>query len=177
VVAARGQNAPVDSLESHEATEGNLLTLRFCAVLSLSVASVVPPIPSIYPLPLGELQMQAFIVSIVAGCLFPLLPIIAEAGLTNDVKSETWALTGVVYLAAVALVSRNQAVAILGLFLCTLCAVIYGANQLKDAAHANVVFVRYGAAISACLLVFFLIGYVIERYSRHCTENEPFLEI
>jgi hypothetical protein len=39
--------------------------------------------------------MQAFIVSVFAGCLFPILPIIAELGLTNAVQSETPLLRGV----------------------------------------------------------------------------------
>jgi hypothetical protein len=37
--------------------------------------------------------MQSFIVSIVAGVLFPLLPVFAEYGLTDTVQGETWALT------------------------------------------------------------------------------------
>jgi hypothetical protein len=56
--------------------------------------------------------MQTFIVSVIAGCLFPILAILAEVGLTNRVQSETLAVTGIVYAAAVGLASRNQAVSI-----------------------------------------------------------------
>jgi hypothetical protein len=68
--------------------------------------------------------MQAFIVSIVAGCLFPGLPIIAELGLRNAVQLETLALTGIVYTAAVGFSSRYQAVAISSFFFSTICAII-----------------------------------------------------
>jgi hypothetical protein len=86
--------------------------------------------------------MQAFIVSIVAGCLFPGLPIIAELGLRNAVQLETLALTGIVYTAAVGFSSRYQAVAISSFFFSTICAIIYGAEKYKTQMHDSMAFIN-----------------------------------
>jgi hypothetical protein len=120
--------------------------------------------------------MQPFIVSLVAGCFFPLVPLLAEAGLTSSIQPETWALNAIVYLAAVAIVSRNQAITMAGLFFSLVCALIYTAVLYHDPAHANMPFVKYGSVICEVLIAVFLICYVIERFARHYVEREPFLE-
>jgi hypothetical protein len=121
--------------------------------------------------------MQAFIVSIVAGCLFPLFPVIAEFGLQQDVSLATWAVTSIVYTAAVGLSSRNQAVAIPGLFCSALSVLIYSASTLADGHHAAALFIHFGKPICYGLISIFLIAYVVERFIRHCVEAQSFLEI
>ena len=49
--------------------------------------------------------MQAFLVSLIAGVAFPLLPILAEYGVTHHVQLEAIALVAIVYAAAVGMSS------------------------------------------------------------------------
>lgn len=121
--------------------------------------------------------MQAFIVSIVAGCLFPILPIMAEYGLTDTVQGETWSLTGVVYAAAVGIASRSQVVVISSFFCSTICAIIYGAEKYVETNHTDMPYIEYGPIISQTILYFFATGYAIERFGRHCVEKRPYLEL
>jgi hypothetical protein len=128
--------------------------------------------------------MQAFIVSVIAGCLFPILPIVAEWGVTSSVKSDTLSVTGLVYAVAVGMVSRNQAVAISSFFFATICAAIYGAEKAvihgAEKYMANVQegmpFIEYGAVISSGIILLFALMYSVERFARHYIDNEPFLE-
>ena len=120
--------------------------------------------------------MQAFIVSIIAGCFFPILPVLAEFGLTNSVQSETLALTGIVYAAAVGMASRNSAIAIASFFFSTVCAVIYGAEKYGSSDHESMIFIKYGSMISSCIIYMFGASYFVERFGRHCVDDEPFLE-
>ena len=100
----------------------------------------------------------------------------SEYGLTNDVLPETWSLTGIVYTTAVGLASRNQAIAISSFFFSTTCAVIYAAQKLQDAAHADTPFIRMGSQISIGTLYFFAMCYLVERFGRHWIDDESFLE-
>jgi len=121
--------------------------------------------------------MQAFIVSIVAGCLIPVLPIMAEYGLTNNVQADTWSLTGSVYAAVVGIASRNQAVVISSFFCSTICATIYGAEKYSETHHADLPYIEYGPIISQAVLYCFVAGYAIERFGHHCVEKRPYLEL
>jgi len=56
--------------------------------------------------------MQAFIVSIVAGIFFPIVPMLAEQLFLNHIKPETLTTTAVAYAAAIGLTSRHQAILI-----------------------------------------------------------------
>jgi hypothetical protein len=120
--------------------------------------------------------MQAFFVSLFAGVGFPLLPVWAEYGLSHVVHSETYALTGIVYVAAVGMASRQQAVGISSLFCATICAIIYGAVKLGGNAHVDVPFIKYASIISGAFLFFYAGCWSIERFGRHYVDREPFLE-
>jgi hypothetical protein len=125
--------------------------------------------------------MQPFIVSIVAGILFPVLPLLAELLLTDHVKPETLTITAVVYVAAIGLVSRHQAVAISSLLASTLCAVIYGGYESglgKDGPEAlsHINFVVYAPILTVGSIAIYSLCYAIERFGRHYIQNEPFLE-
>jgi hypothetical protein len=90
--------------------------------------------------------MQAFIVSLIAGLLFPLvLPFGTELGAINEIHVDTWAITGTVYAAAMGLVSRNQAIAFAGLFFTAACAVIYGVAKSVGEGHGDIYFLRFGS--------------------------------
>src|SRR5216683_3251534 len=115
--------------------------------------------------------MHAFIVSIVAGCLLPVLPIMAEYGLTNTVQADTWSLTGILYAAAVGIASRNQAIVIAGFFFSTICAIIYAGVKYGEANQADLPFTEYGPVITQAVLYCFIAGYAIERFGRHCVEK------
>jgi len=121
--------------------------------------------------------MQAFIVSIVAGCLLPMLPIMVEYGLADTVQGNTWSLTGVVYAAAVGIASRNQAIVISGFFCSTICLIIYGAEKYGEVHQADLGFIQYGPVITQAVLYCFIAGYAIERFGRHCVEKRPYLEL
>jgi hypothetical protein len=121
-------------------------------------------------------MMQAFLVSLIAGVAFPLLPILAEYGVTHHVQLEAIALVAIVYAAAVGMSSRHQFVTMSGLFCATICAIIYGAVKLTDSAHADVPFLRYGAFISGAILFFYAACWAVERFGRHYVEQTPFLE-
>ena len=125
--------------------------------------------------------MQAFIVSLVAGLLFPLIPIIAEYGTTvpqtgvEMVRLEVWAVTSVVFIAAIGMMSRHQAVLVTAFFFSALDAIIYGTSRvpaLKEAA-----FVKNGPTICAVMFGVYGFAYVVERLGRHVIEGQPFLEI
>lgn len=120
--------------------------------------------------------MQAFIVSLIAGSGFPLLPLIAEWGVTGSVRLETWAITAVVYIAAVGLISRHQAIMISALFLAAVIAIIYGA-QLVIPSGKSAPMISHIPAISGALIALFMLFYSMERFVRHFIENQPFLEI
>ena len=120
--------------------------------------------------------MQAFIVSIVAGIIFPGLPILAEYGITDAIRPDTWSLTGIVYAAAVGLVSRHQAIAISSFVFSAVCALIYAAEILDAGRHPQALFIQHGTEISVGVLYFFAVAYFVERFGRHFYENEPFLE-
>ncbi len=121
--------------------------------------------------------MQAFIVSIVAGCLLPMLPIMAEYGLTDTVPGEMWSVTGAVYTAAVGIASRNQIVVTSSFFCSTICAVIYGVEKYVETNHTDMPYVEYGPIITQTVLYCFVWGYAIERFGRHCVEKRPYLEL
>ncbi len=121
--------------------------------------------------------MQAFFVSIAAGCLLPMLPIMAERGLTSTVQAGTWSLTGTLYAAAVGIASRNQAIVVAGFFCSTMCLVIYGAEKYGEANHTDLPFSEYGPVITHAVLYCFIAGYAIERFGRHCVEKRPYLEL
>lgn len=121
--------------------------------------------------------MQAFIVSVVAGCFLPMLPIMAEYSLTDTVQGETWSLTGVVYTAGVGIASRNEIVVISSFFCSTICAVIYVMEKYVETNHADMPYVEYGPIISQAILYVFVWGYAIERFGRHCVEKRPYLEL
>jgi hypothetical protein len=120
--------------------------------------------------------MQAFFVSVIAGCLFPLLPIGAEFGLKSEVEPATLAVTGVVYAAAVGMGSRSQFIAFSGFFWATICAIIYGAETYGRDSHPAMPFVLYGPALCGWVLAIFATAYAIERFGRHWADSEPFLE-
>jgi hypothetical protein len=121
--------------------------------------------------------MQAFIVSLIAGLLFPLvLPLGTELGAINEIHVDTWAITGTVYAAAMGLVSRNQAIAFAGLFFTAACAVIYGVAKSVGEGHGDIYFLRFGSIISGTVIFTFSVCYIIERYGRHVTDAEPFVE-
>jgi hypothetical protein len=121
--------------------------------------------------------MQPFIVSIFAGILFPILPMVAELLVTNHIKPETLTITAVVYVAAVGLISRYQAITFSSLFFSTMCAIIYGGYE-SELSHSNpnLNFVTYGPTITFGTIFFYSICYAVERFGRHYIENEPFLE-
>jgi hypothetical protein len=122
--------------------------------------------------------MQAFLVSIVAGILFPVVPILAELGLGEHLKPETLSVTAVVYTAAIGLVSRNQAILVSSLFCSLMCALIYAVDGLgvRDS-RPTIFFVIYGPIITSGAIYFYSVCYAVERFGRHVVENEPFLEI
>ena len=92
--------------------------------------------------------MQAFIVSILTGCVVPALPIVSEYGLTNAVRDDTWSLIGIVYVAFTGVASRNKAM-IISSFLCsTLCAAIYIVSKYSERNHVDIPFADYTAAIT-----------------------------
>src|ERR1700759_3721316 len=119
--------------------------------------------------------MQALIVSLFAGVAFPLFPILAEYGITGQVKPDTWSLTGIVYAVAIGLVSRNQAITISGFFFSGLCVLIYVAQTVAEMSRLDMPIVAYGTQISTSVLYGYTLCYVVERYGRHYIENEPFL--
>lgn len=120
--------------------------------------------------------MQPFIVSLLAGVCVPLLPLAAEAGLTNQVQPENWALTAIVYVAAVGLCSRNQAIMVAGLVLSSFCGFLYAGILLRGQSQPPVFFAAYGPVLSQCLIGSFVVAFIIERYGRHCVDGELFLE-
>jgi hypothetical protein len=120
--------------------------------------------------------MQAFIVSILAGCLVPVLPIIAEYGLTNAVRYDTWSLIGIVYAAGVGTASRNKAIVISSFFSAIVCLVFYGADKYSEANHVDLPFVENRLVIAQAVLYFLGVGYVFERFGRHVVEKQPYLE-
>jgi|ERR1700730_16656897 hypothetical protein len=121
--------------------------------------------------------MQVYLVSLLAGILFPLLPLIVEYGFTSDVKLETLTVTAIVYGPAIGLVSRHQAVAILGLFVSPVCAAIYAFSDSRvRALFPDAPFLTYGPVITGEIIYFFSFFYAWERYGRHYVNNEPFLE-
>jgi hypothetical protein len=120
--------------------------------------------------------MQAFIVSILAGCLVPVLPIMAEYGLTNTVRDDTWSLIGIVYAAVVGTGSRSKAIVISSFICSTACAGIYVAAKYSEANDADQPFIEYRLVITQAVLYFFGVGYVFERFARHVIEKQPYLE-
>jgi len=120
--------------------------------------------------------MQAFLVSLIGGCLFPILPVLVEFGLTNAVRLETLAVTSTVYAAAVGMASRNQAIAFSSFFFSLICIVIYSAETYKTPAQEGMPFIKYGALISGGIMLIYFASYVIERFSRHYIESEPYVE-
>ncbi|WP_298873620.1 hypothetical protein [uncultured Bradyrhizobium sp.] len=123
--------------------------------------------------------MQAFFVSICAGVFFPLVPFFLEFILDDRLKPETIAVTAVVYVTAIGLVSRHQAILISGFLVTVICAVIYAgveAGLLKTPEdHANLT--KYGVQITVGAIVIYSICYAVERFGRHCVDGEPFLEL
>jgi hypothetical protein len=121
--------------------------------------------------------MQAFVVSIFAGILFPLLPLLVEYGVTTHVKLESLTVTAVVYAPAIGLVSRHQAIAISSFFFSIVCAAVYivGVDQIRDIVP-DAPFVTHGPIITIGTLYIFSVCYALERLGRHYVDNEPFLE-
>jgi hypothetical protein len=121
--------------------------------------------------------MGAFLVSFIAGVVWPLLPILAEYGLTNGVQPANLAITAVVYAAAIGLVSRNQAVVFSALVCATVCAMVYGAYEM-DIQHVRPesFFNLYGSVIARGTIYFYAMCYLVERFARHVLDRKPFVE-
>ncbi|MET3995888.1 hypothetical protein ABID65_007560 [Bradyrhizobium sp. S3.9.2] len=122
--------------------------------------------------------MQPFVVSICAGVFFPLTPLLLEFILLDHVKLDSVAITAVVYVTAIGLVSRHQAILISCFLVSLVCAVIYAGYALeldKNEHHTN--FKRYGLIITVGAIGAFSVCYIMERYTRHCIEKTPFLEL
>jgi hypothetical protein len=125
---------------------------------------------------LRGLAVQAFLVSVIAGVFFPLLPLAAEFGLNNHIRHDTMALTGLVYAAAVGMGSRSQLVAFTSYMFATVCAIIYGAETYAGDTKKEMIVILYGPVISSWIIVTFGTVYTLERFVRHVIEDEPFLE-
>lgn len=122
--------------------------------------------------------MGAFIVSLFAGIFWPLIPIMAEYGLTDHIKSANLTITAVVYAAAIGLVSRNQAVVFTSLAFSTICAVIYGADEMGiHEIRPQTFFALYGSVITIGTIALYSLCYFVERFGRHVVNHEPFVEI
>lgn len=121
--------------------------------------------------------MPVYLVSLLAGIVVPLFPLLLEYGVTKDIKLETLAVTAIVYSPAIGLVSRNQAVAISGLVVAMLCVAPYFFSYPTVAAlFPEAPFLIYGRVMAIEAIYFFSICYAWERYGRHYVNNEPFLE-
>jgi hypothetical protein len=120
--------------------------------------------------------MQAFIVSILAGCLLPMSPIMAEYGLTNAVRDDTWSLVGIVYAALVGVAVRNKFMVVSSCVCSAVCAVFYGAAKYGEANQIDLSFIEYRLVIAQAVLYFLGLGYAFERFGRHVIEKQPYLE-
>ena len=117
--------------------------------------------------------MQTFIFSILIGCVVPALPIVAEYGLTNAVRDDTWSLAGIVYVALAGAASRNKAI-IISSFLCsTSCAAIYIASKYGEYNHVDMPFVYYSTVVTKAAIYLFGMGYIFERFGLHVIEKRP----
>ena len=76
--------------------------------------------------------MTAFLRSLIAGVLYPMVPIVAELLIYADykVRLETWVITAVVYFAAVGLASSSRVISELSLWFSGLAAIAYGTVAL-----------------------------------------------
>ena len=115
--------------------------------------------------------MQAFIVSILTGCVVPALPIVAEYGLTNAVRDDTWSLIGVVYVSFAGVASRNKVMVIASSICATFCVAIYIASKYSERNHVDIPLVDYSAAITQAAIYLFGVSYVVERFGRHVIEK------
>jgi hypothetical protein len=120
--------------------------------------------------------MQAFVVSILAGCLLPMSPIVLEYGLTNAVRDDTWSLVGIVYAALIGAAARNKSI-VISSFICSwLCAALYGAAKYGETHSVDLSFIEYRLIIAQAVLYLFAVGYALERFGRHVIEKQPYLE-
>jgi len=119
--------------------------------------------------------MQDFIISIIAGILFPLVPIGTEYGLKYGLGPDVVALTAIVYVAAVGLDSRFRAIAVSSFFASMVCAIIYVAELYGQQTHGQMPLVAYGRDISGWIIFLGGVSYTLEHFSRHCVDQEPFL--
>jgi hypothetical protein len=119
--------------------------------------------------------MQDFVISIIAGLLFPLVPIGAEYGLKYTLAPDVVALTAIVYVAAVGMDSRFRAIAVSGFFASMVCAIIYVAELYGHEDQSKMPLVLYGRDISAWIIFVAAVSYTLEHFSRHCVDDEPFL--
>jgi hypothetical protein len=120
--------------------------------------------------------MQAFVVSLIGGVLFPLLPVFVELGVGSELKSGALSVTAVVYAAAIGMASRHQVVVFSGCFCATICAFVYAVTEIADESNKSTYLIAHAKDISLWIVTIFAITYVVERFSRHCVDNEPFLE-
>ena len=119
--------------------------------------------------------MQAFIVSILTGCVVPALPIVSEYSLTNAVRDDTWSLIGIVYVAFAGVASRNKAMMISSFLCSTFCAAIYIVSKYSERNHVYIPFVDYTTAITQAAIYLFGVSYIFERFGRHVIEKRPIL--
>jgi hypothetical protein len=133
---------------------------------------------------LRETSVQQFVVSIVAGLLFPLLPVLGEWLVKSHVTPDGIAVTGSVYAAAVGLASRYPAVVFSSMFFAVICAMIYVGLALCGMSTVCLIpplnhapFLIYGFMASIAIIIGFSGLYILERYVRHCIERESFLDL
>src|SRR5579859_2247540 len=105
--------------------------------------------------------MQSYLVSIIAGCLVPMLPIVIEYGLTHAVHAATFSVTGVVYTVAVGMTSRNRFVVFSSFFCSIICGIVYAGEQYGNINQIDLPYVEYGYKISQFILYVFIVGYAI----------------
>jgi hypothetical protein len=143
----------------------------------LQTPSDVTSIPRAVPVQqLKDNVMQAFVVSILAGCLLPMSPVVIEYGLTNAVRDDTWSLVGIAYAALIGAAARNKPIAISSFICSALCAILYGAAKYGEAYSVDQSFIEYRPIIAQAALYFFAISYALERFGRHVIEKQPYSE-
>jgi hypothetical protein len=139
--------------------------------------------------------MNAFLRSLIAGVLYPLVPIAVEVigRVSYNVRLETWVITAVVYFAAVGLASSSRVVSELSLWFTGLAAVAYGTialgGQLEDWAKSSpesagcahllgmldqLPVKQDGAKVSGVLILAFTLAYGVERFRRHVLNGQEF---
>ena len=110
----------------------------------------------------------------------PLSPLVAEYVVTHDIMQSSWSAVGVTYVAGVGLVSNNQNIRFLGLFLAAVLAFLYGVD-MEDAyahMHLHAAGAPHPHAVTAVkwMILAASMEYGLERAGRHLFGGKPFWE-